>query len=175
MSDLSAIDLEPYKVGRYYRVPTVTAYLFDWLRPWPVLEPMHNDAEIIGFRYDHYHLDWRFVSERAFKSLERKNWYRSVLSIPLMTSERQNAQGLPLPVMRRLKCKRDMPVFPERAPFIGKLEDRYAPCRMKRGICPHQGVSLRSLPERDGVVECPAHGLRWWVKTGALARRGAHE
>jgi 3-phenylpropionate/trans-cinnamate dioxygenase ferredoxin subunit len=37
--------------------------------------------------------------------------------------------------------------------------------------CPHQGASLASGKLVDGAVQCPAHGLRFDLATGAM--RGA--
>lgn len=74
-------------------------------------------------------------------------------------------------VYRRLKCRRELPPYPyEQARWLPKLELAYAHARLKNGICPHKGVNLRSCPIMNGIVTCPAHGLRWQVDSGELGQ-----
>lgn len=157
-----------YEIGRYYRVPVI------WNQRWrqfvPVLGPLHEDRAIIGFPEEHWHIDWRFVTERF--------WLRHSLGrlTPLATPiSKRNTTGDV--TMRRLKCKRAMPVFPARTaggpiPWLPALEDAYAGATLKCGrICPHQGLPLAGCPVQDGVVVCPGHGLAWDVATGKLRTR----
>lgn len=170
---------QPYIVGKYYNVPTVYGELFYYHAHWPVIGPKHEDAEIINFPWHHYHIDWRFVPQRL---LSRVGYYftdpgsphlpgQRSLATPLAEALRRNDAGLPAPVMRRLKCKREFAPYPK-AHFIGALEKKFVGCRLKKDhICPHRGVPLDSLPrDENGVVQCPAHGLRWNLRTGEIVR-----
>lgn len=157
-----------FEIGRYYRVPCV------WVPMWkikvPLFGPLHEDREIIGFPDEHWHIDWRFVP-RAF--MDRWTSRRSPHGLVL---SKQNAVGSI--ETRRLKCKREMPVFPTHPNgnkpvfWLADLEKAHADARLKCGrICPHRGLPLEGCPVRDGIVVCPGHGLAWDVETGALVRR----
>jgi Rieske Fe-S protein len=56
----------PYVVGTFYEVPCVRARWGDVETDWPVLSGLHEDAELVGFRDWHYHVDPRFVSQSLF-------------------------------------------------------------------------------------------------------------
>jgi hypothetical protein len=161
-----------YEVGKFYDVPTVYGEIRGLVRHWPVLGPMHSDGEIIGFAPDHYHLDWRFIGERVIDSVThhgRMSMFATVIHAGVGSA--LNPNGLPEPILRRLKCKRQFPNYPHwRAPWMAKLEAHFAGCRLRHRVCPHRGVPLNSLPvSTDGYITCPAHGLRFRADTGELA------
>lgn len=158
----------------WYEVPTVRGMIYGKLRNWPVYGPRHSDVEIIGFPYEHFHIDWRFVATRDYESLSANN-YVNLAAIVLHRSENDIASGgLPAPVMRKLKCKRsqhEYPIHKAKRHWLTKLEDKYKDCRIKTLVCPHQGLPLDSLPCKHGeVVTCPGHGLSWNIKSGLLVR-----
>lgn len=73
------------------------------------------------------------------------------------------------PVPRRMRCKRKMPHFPrDLVSWLPQLEAAYTGCTMKNMICPHRGLPLVDCEQKDGVVTCPGHGLRWNIATGKL-------
>ncbi len=163
-------------VGKFYLVPTVRGRWCHYENiDWPVLLPCHEDEEHIGFGWLHYHHDPRFFPHRIWnvrtQGLDDALAYQDVAGMPLMSSDMINAEGLPKPVWRRRKCLRAMP---ERNPmrsarWFSNLESAFDGQRLKPGmICPHKGVCLKGVTVIDGVVQCPAHGLRWDVETGAL-------
>lgn len=166
------------QIGRYYEVPTVLGILANYRWEWPVIGQKHEDAEIIQFTDLHYHIDWRFVDARVLKRMV--TWYKSskygpshLLGIPLTQGDWAHQKTLPEPVIKRLKCKRDFPTFPQ-VRWLNHLEAKYEHCVLKAPVCPHRGIALDSLPcNEDGIVECPAHGLRWNLKTGELVKRCA--
>lgn len=172
MTLMNTIDNQPYIVGNYYQVPTVYGMLFDTMNHWPVMLPMHEDAEIIGFPYKHYHIDWRFVPTAFFKRQYVGGSWRSVFGIVLHSSPQKNEDGFPEPVMRRLKCKREFDAYPHHlAKWKQELESKYQDCILKTPVCPHQGVRLDNLPcNKEGHVTCPAHGLVWNINTGELVK-----
>jgi hypothetical protein len=50
------------EIGKFYLVPTVYGPLGFRMDYWPVLGPMHDDKEVIGFPLSHYHYDFRFFN-----------------------------------------------------------------------------------------------------------------
>ena len=162
-----------YEVGKFYMVPCVRGQYFRVVADWPVIGPQHDDADIVGFDHQHYHIDYRFVPERLFKPLGYQQ------GAPLMTSVTINPGGLPKPVLRRRKMYRVPPSVSElltrrASSWYFKLQDAYADCKLKPGmICPHRGLPLETCPRDADVVTCPGHGLRWHVKTGEMVRSGS--
>lgn len=158
---------EPVKVGRYYSVPCV--FVAPWNRTLPIMGPLHEDREVIGFEEDHWHIDWRFVDTQ---------WYRDAGKFSVRHGKVISAKNAGGPVVRRnLKCKREMPEFPaqvrgNQVHWLSKLEDVFAGTRLKTGmVCPHRGIPLAGCPVKNGVVVCPGHGLAWCAATGELLRR----
>jgi hypothetical protein len=76
----------------------------------------------------------------------------------------------------RFRCQRRMPSFPthisgQPIEFVAGLENAYADVKLKCSKCPHRGMPLTGLPEKDGVVVCNGHGLAWNVQSGEMVRR----
>lgn len=167
-------------IGKMYRVLCVNvndghryaAYIRNgWL---PVVGTAHDDTEIIGVSGRHYHIDWRFTKMGDIGEFEsarkfgRVIWERNVIGKPLF--------------MRR-KLLRQMDEFPIRIPnfgggsspivFIPRLEAAYRDVKLKQNcmLCPHRGISLAGVPEKDGVRVCPGHGLAWRISDGAMVPR----
>lgn len=174
--------LAPCVVGQYYTIPTLfitestTKYSNwkhgDWL---PVMGPLHEDAEIIGFHFHHYHIDWRFVSARIWnRTRSRRNDSKSgdrIILATVISPEISGVQFAGDPAPRRMRCNREMPDFPsEKAPWFPRLEAAYATRKLPAcRTCPHRGLPLANLPPKpDGTVICPGHGLRWRLNTGDL-------
>lgn len=166
-------------IGRFYSVPTVYGPLGGQVGQWPVLGPLHDDIEVIGFEHEHYHYDWRFINTSAWEYALHWTLWESPHGIVM--SDRPDLPELarvgPV-VYRRRKCYRLMPDFP-RSPalkgWLRRLEAAYADATLKPGlICPHRGASLRGLPvDEAGCVVCSLHGLRWDLSTGKLVPEGS--
>ncbi len=77
-------------------------------------------------------------------------------------------------IWRRMRCARvEIPYQFGDYPAIRTIRAHYAgrTCKHARGglICPHKRFPLGSLvPDADGVVTCPLHGLRVDVATGKV-------
>ena len=80
------------------------------------------------------------------ETLPRKSWYQ----------------------LRRKVCLRQYESIPELEKFSEKLREDFIASRLdlKRRICPHKGADLSTIPVRDGVIECPLHGLQFCAETG---------
>jgi hypothetical protein len=171
---------EPPVVGRFYMVPTVPNYPWYGRRAdWPVLGPLHEDAEFFNFPTPHFHVDLRFLSTHQIKFAARclpgryasgdteEDAALTASAAPL------NTNGEPVPkraTLKRMKCRRasysttiDLYLSEVRP----KMEARYgspAPAIRRadgRLLCPHRKADLSQfLPDADGIVTCPLHGLR---------------
>lgn len=163
------------QIGKFYQVPAV--YTVSWygsFTGWvPIIGPRHEDAEILNFHYQHYHVDWRFVGKKIWSTA---TWYRGPSSCFALVVMVVDKLGRPVvtkgPELRRMRCKRDFPDFPRGAAmraWMPELERAYGRKRLKNMVCPHRGIDLSGLPAVDGIVTCPGHGLRWDIKTGKLS------
>lgn len=176
-------DVDEVIVGRRYLVNTVrTLKQTVWGGTLtPILGGLHEDREVIGFRPDHIHVDWRFVWHARFEFIQRSMGDRrlvrpfSLLGLPLsigMAISEHYRTGEMQPERRDMECKRVFDVFPESAPWMAELERHYRNARACKNVCPHRGISLVGAPEDDrGARVCPGHGLSWDKKTGALRPR----
>ena len=172
---------EPPVVGRYYMVPCVEVQTgVSGLSAgfWPVTGPQHEDHDVIGFPYRHWHVDLRFLS--AQQAGEKAMQWGSVLTTERKTwcfwpgpGDIEGIPGIATQVtMQRRRCMRTAEWFPRlRALWMSELEQKHESCVVKCGKCPHRGLPLESLPrERGDIVTCPGHGLRWDLKTGKLVK-----
>lgn len=158
-----------YVPGKYYRVPTVQAFWREKWGIWVIHGPWHEDADVIGFRDHHYHLHPQFN-----KSIHVWLMFAYPLHNYPEDSSVKQAKGTSLEVgpvvMRRRKCVREMPAYPARPPWLPRLKqamrDRQLRMNPHTRICPHRGADLSHVPERDGCVQCPLHGLTWSIETG---------
>jgi len=134
-----------------------------------VIGPWHEDAELIEFPHDHYHFDFRFVSNLSSLMRPAEEWrFARVLTraaCAIMDGSEPRVEWM------RRKCIRDGPLFPDAPHWGSKLERAYANKKLECGRCPHRGLPLHGQPVNGGVVVCPGHGLAWDVQTGALVPR----
>ena len=179
----------PLALGRYYLRPCIRAswpMLHLKVRWVPVLGPPHDDAEIIGFKPRHYHVDFRFLPADLRRRVSVPKSVHSAHQMPLHwirpTGHDQPIQlGEPrladLPrerwyQLRRLRFNSHYPDYPRReAAWLDKLHQAYRGDRLRGEdlICPHRGASLSGIyPDPDGFVTCPLHGLRFHPETGRV-------
>lgn len=163
-------------IGKFYMVPCV--FMNVWGNQWiPVHGPNHEDKEVIGFEPHHWHIDWRFAPTRWFNNLVEI--YGSRISSGSGIDGLQgkvvcspDRDGFIRTVdMRRKKCHREMPIFPIKAPWIKRLEEKFKGQRLNCLRCPHRGISLEGMPVREGFVICPGHGLMFDAATGIQVNR----
>lgn len=169
----------PAVVGEWYLVPSIHYFWFfnDRKRYWyPVIGPKHDDVEDINFKDVHYHVDARFLSKSTWDKIEKyypdRGAEYGVAARPMC---HWDYPELPVPVYRRMLCKRQvqyMGKFAFSPPWLGKLETRFSDRRLAgdRRVCPHRGAPLAgTCPDASGIVTCPLHGLRWYADTGLPA------
>lgn len=183
MTALQRIDelTAPPVVGQFYLVPTVRDWWYDRMGIWPVLPPFHEDKEIIGYPYDHIHVDHRFLTTRQqiFAARVKSTVADAVDRTPISRYDSDAKRGLtlarPRPEIewRRRPCThagKAAHLARTESSWFSKLESAYAACTLKPGlICPHRGAHLGSMPvDAEGNVVCPMHGLKWNVATGEM-------
>lgn len=161
-----------YKVGKTYEVPCARIkhdvldkegflvnrlYVFDENEWVPIMGEKHCDTHIIGFQWEHYHIDWRFVSTSRFrKRMFARTSKNYVLAEVITTQHIYETKTMPLRMIRK------MPEYPNPIRFTEALETHYANATAKKYRCPHQGVDLSSIAPNDkGQIVCPLHGLRF--------------
>lgn len=175
---------EPPAVGRRYMVPFVRLMWCGKIANWPVLGPAHTDREFFNFPYRHYHVDARFLSKGMLRG--STSYFHGACD-PVELSQRYPLSGpstwqdgdvwaplpdaVPLgrPSERPFRCVRvDTPYAFGGMEQVGKLRAKHgvgacAPIDLGDGrrLCPHRKVDLSNMvPDSDGVVTCPLHGLR---------------
>ena len=183
----------PPVAGRFYMVPTIRYRWNGYDGIWPVIGPKHEDAEIIGFPHQHYHVDGRFLTKRQWDQAGGNDIIRQfgldILTVaaisalagsPLTqrTKDRTGNEPHPPVVYRRRMCTRaridylheDAPPVYDMA-FFPKLRAAYKDDCLRATdagwVCPHRGAHLGSIKPNDaGVIVCPLHGLEWDAVTG---------
>ena len=182
-------------VGTFYRRPCVRAH---WptnrIRWLPILGPVHSDPEHIRAEFQHVHVDYRFLNTEIREYLSRlvrkfpddllhKRIYSTPISFvtphdyekPVALDEIHRLEIDPASWMsvRPRKYQGPYPPYPyENVSWLHGLSEAYADRTLINGhICPHRGAELTGIvPDEDGVVTCPLHGLRWCLRTGRIAR-----
>jgi nitrite reductase/ring-hydroxylating ferredoxin subunit len=178
ITDLTA----PPIVGRRYLVPTIKWPHYGYVREWPVFPIRHSDVEFLNFANPHYHVDPRFVGIRAWRAaVDWGSWsgldetaFSSFQRAPLCRDRlgewaRDPGHALTWSVRR---CHRaEIPYQHHDKASIQALAKHFDGHQAKRGargwVCPHKRFALGSIvPDAEGVLTCPLHGLRIAADTG---------
>jgi hypothetical protein len=173
------LDPEP---GRFYPVPCARHRHKEALPPrgkswWPkdgwlpLIGPVHEDREVVGFEPLHVHVDTRFLS--SLPSGLFTEMY--ALASPLCLTGHMIFEGryvLEFSMKRRLCRRQPLRWDPTGISWAQKMKDAHRGCQVGAdGLCPHRGIPLAAshrLP--DGSVVCVGHGLRW-AADGSLIDR----
>lgn len=187
----------PYQAGRFYRVTVVRAEWWGPVRWWAVFGPRHDDAALLDFPHQHYHVDGRFIPPGIWAELQeaahanKSGLLRHVFTPITSVRPEGSASGsligsplvrdtdlLPTPdwiSVKRRKCWRTETGYPDPQAssfsWLPKLRAAFSKARLGPDlVCPHQGGQLATIePDPDGCVTCPMHGLRWDLATGRLS------
>lgn len=174
MPPIDIRDTNSVEVGNVYLVPTL--FVSTWKLDVPVLEPAHEDVDVIQFGEIHWHIDWRFTTQ-AFLEHKNEQQRKSQSNVPaaerftgivVCPANPKTATDGAI-ALKPLLCRRETPPFPITW-FTQSLESHYAHTRLRNLICPHRGISLHNQPVKNGRVICPGHGLTWDVDSGELIR-----
>lgn len=168
-----------YIVNAAYTVPNLMPYAGALI---PLLGPQHEDAEIIKFPHEHWHIDWRFVNDglrgsvlnylrKKYVFIQRREKYeRESELLGLVLTQAHMGTVHPHEMM----CWREHDTWTADPSFMYALESAYADKRACKDVCPHRGISLKGAPGDPvlpGLRVCPGHGLAWDIETGRLVRR----
>lgn len=168
---------EPPVVGRFYMVPAIPFIWCSVEAIWPVIGPLHTDAEFFNFDRRHYHVDARFVTKELARraSPHEMGIFAQAKRSPLSRRNVPDAVEVPTgrPQLHRFKCQTaEFPYRFHSQPAVSALRIAYgdvspskraAPIHRADGriLCPHRKADLSQFtPDADGVVTCPLHGLR---------------
>lgn len=180
------------EVGKYYTVPCVKVISGIYLA---ISSYLHNDKKIIGIGFDHWHIDWRFVSENVWQSECVNSKYSSYgsivreVGIPVVYNddpEQNTLQGYNHPITstydktvyyKRLLCKREysagqffeLKSLPDNN-WVPKMQKHFCGSKLKREgdklICPHKGILIdKKCKDKEGNYVCPGHLLRFNPET----------
>jgi hypothetical protein len=156
-------------VGQFYSVNSVIRLIDDAIIP--VHGPLHEDAEIIKYPYDHWHIDWRFINKRLYQDyFDRGGRFLMPWAWPINANQTTGVVQ-----RRRMQCKRQFEQYApvKLVPWLKRLEEKYSNARMKNFICPHKGLPCNATPVDGNTVICRGHGLAFDVETGELIRQVA--
>jgi nitrite reductase/ring-hydroxylating ferredoxin subunit len=158
--NIENVEGEPV-VRRFYMVPWVTYQVCTGERfSVPIIGHAHHDKEYFNAASPHYHIDRRFVNQATLKQFN--SWTRrSVMAGNIVARVKEIVHR----ERRKTCCVRRMPkVNLAHQMFIAAYRDhRIDPANP---VCPHKGFNLSGQPVRDGVIQCPLHGLCWDAVTG---------
>jgi hypothetical protein len=197
---LAEVD-SPLVIGRSYLVPSIKVnpihatkgrycgFGLGWIPIWPIL---HDDKDI-GFPDEHYHVDWRFMSEAAIRQVviqARSPEYARGALHPADFEKLVQTTGIETimetcilyvltkesicagPKERPQRCHRNQLTWPSAHKAPERLEPLFKGAKLKCGRCPHWGFDLRGIaPSVNGVIQCPGHGLCFRADTGDLVPR----
>jgi len=167
------------RIGWLYQVQCVFCdYAGAGEQWWPILGPLHDDLDYFKIEKSHYHFDARFLTARQMRYLCKGYPCESASLIALCN----NWDKGPAEKLRR--CYREMPTHPLSIASrwdgrtvhnsgLPAMEKAYKSHRLnvEHPVCPHRGFRLCGLPQTDGVVVCPGHGLAWNLNTGRMVSR----
>jgi hypothetical protein len=165
-----------FQLGKFYDVPAVRVNTWNGFVGWmPVIGPKHEDGEIVGFPWSHFHVDWRFAPAHTFRSAtsgRRRDpsfAYGCVIQCPNSYGHKVIEEG---PTLKRMKYKRELPEYPvHKAKWMAELEKEFACAKLIAGKCPHRGVPVDAMIRDGDVLTCPGHGLRFNAITGQALPR----
>lgn len=150
-------------VGQKY---AVTCLVHD-CGPVPLSCDAHIDSDLNPEIPKHWHIDWRFVSDRILHALYEEYGKFNVdyeAAFKVFSAEDDD----PL-VDVELVCVRVAPpcMIPT---YIKVLKRQYKSCTVdiNSPVCPHRGVSLE-VNHGKCIAICQGHGLAWNLRSGKMA------
>lgn len=172
-------------IGETYLVPCIRAASFAPMEAstlalcvaedgefMPVIGTKHNDARYGFGAVTHYHFDYRFLRQGLMDWIDlRRSGLTGPPESPLDWVLPEQALHEDFAHLEPMVCLREMP---EHEFFhnsnVWLLQPHFKDKRIdpKDPMCAHHKVCLASLKAKDGAVTCPAHGLRWNLKSGEL-------
>ena len=179
----------PPEVGSFTNKLCIRTFLDMHNKPsWvPVIGPQHDDRQFLKANFQHYHIDWRYLTLGQVKAIQECSKYSGTTVNQIVITQvipegyntvinLNNIDQYPaetyLKDMKR-RCSRDFTPYPAvRGNWLPDMEDAFHGQELIDGhTCPHQLTDLTTIsPDSNGNVTCPLHGLTWNQKTGKLVK-----
>lgn len=95
--------------GKRYSVPAVHARIRDGHPPqWlPILGRNHEDADIVGFEPQHWHIDLRFATDRQLQTLDPNHNGRCYMRVVTLSNVQPQGQTCEAAALRLARYMRD--------------------------------------------------------------------
>jgi len=172
---------KPPVVGKVYAVPCL---ILRGLPPLPILGVEHNDKDL-GVISNHLHADQRFISDLSLhndfghplKQLMKAGECPGGAFATNMDAIR--LYNIPFTFKEKpLRCLRQFPqkeCFKASGPMLAWEREKIVArgfthlskdCR----VCPHKGTPLDNVRPVNGKILCPAHGMEFDARTGAILK-----
>lgn len=141
----------------------------------PIYLPVHEDGELLNFPYWHYHFDLRFFNKKMlgfwFYTIYKLNGIIDLNRINQKFSDefkliitKTNKPEFNNIYWKPIVCQRNTQK-PQTNIFT--LMEHFKNYKLSCLKCPHKGINLADIePDGNGYVVCPAHGLKWNIKSG---------
>lgn len=129
---------------------------------YPIINHLHHDKEN-GQNYYHYHIDYRFIELKGLggayhpipKQKGRNHVYAPSVRYNLLDADDKDYKI----TYHAFKCLRQQQYATAGFVQLSKIE---GDCHAHNNKCPHKGYDLSQVvPDQDGVVTCPLHGLQF--------------
>lgn len=179
---------QPIEVGKHYMVPCIKIDEIESARgkykslncmAWVPVWPIDHDDRDIGFPEQHYHVDWRFVSNKDIRCIVKALYGLKCPDGPI-EDMLQEIILLVIVIKDVIEgpeewpqcCYRTRLTWPYHHRAPEKLEIKLKGAKLKCNRCPHWGFDLSTVPpDENGIIQCPGHGLCFRADTGDIVPR----
>lgn len=164
----------PPIIGMYYLVPciiydTISDEGKKHLYVYPIINNLHSDVDS-GQEHEHYHLDYRFIEMQGMDDISVKQKHSQHTfaynsRYDLLYHNPHYKENYKVEYIS-LMCQRvnNLRITPTELIEIEKLKNK---CIYKNK-CPHKGMDLSQVIPKDGIIQCPLHGLKFNAITKEL-------
>lgn len=138
---------EDYKMDKLEEL----SYKKRFLEINPIINHPHSDKEN-GQNEIHYHLDYRFISDKI------SFYHKYGTEFRIKKDESLKIEYHALPVVHEIMP--DFAITP-----VNLIKKSKIKSFAKNNKCPHRGFDLSNTKDIDGIITCPLHGLKICKKT----------
>lgn len=149
----------PLKKGEVFLTPCITREEDGKLYITPVLNYPHSDKEN-GQTEVHYHADFRFIKHNQGVAINQHTHHKWAITDRPIRGKDGDLNHYLLPVVNEEFEQITHPLFISKSILKNKC--------IHKGKCPHRGFPMDQVQEKDGILNCPLHGLAFDAKTKQL-------
>ena len=179
---------EPIKIGQEYLVPCILKHrtrdkieaewvngeyeqkvveIYNWIEVFPVLNNLHSDKES-GQDYKHYHVDNRFFPPNKYSYRKQNRLYNNHFFTKEPRCDFKNGEVIPKIQYLNLRCFNTEITYITVSQVVNNLKFKHKCAKNMK--CLHRGTSLEGLRDRNGIITCPLHGLKYRKENMELIR-----